>query len=56
MFVTKLTHNQLVNSVFFLPSSMTKHAMYGRVYMLKHKDEVFNHFVEWKTLVEKQRG
>ena len=33
---------------------MTTH--YVWVYPLKHKDEVFQRFVEWKTLVEKASG
>jgi len=29
---------------------------YAWVYILKHKSEVFNQFLEWKTLVEKSTG
>ena len=39
----------------FSHSSMTKHVVFGYT-PLKHKSKAFDHFLEWKALVENASG
>ena len=51
----KLSRKSLGGAEYFLTFIDDK-TRYVRVYFLKHKDEVFQRFVEWKALVEKSSG
>ncbi|KAH9648352.1 hypothetical protein KPL70_025549 [Citrus sinensis] len=47
--------SSLGGNIYFL-SIIDDHSRRVWVYVLKHKDQVFNKFKEWKTLVENQTG
>ena len=51
----KLNTKSLGGAEYFLTFVDDK-TRYVWVYPLKHKDEVFEHFLEWKTLAEKSIG
>ena len=49
---SKMNTNSLSGAEYFL-TFIDDHTHYVWVYVLKHKDQVFEKFVEWKALMEK---
>ncbi|CAB4011148.1 Retrovirus-related Pol poly from transposon TNT 1-94 [Paramuricea clavata] len=51
----KMSAKSLSGTEYFL-TFIDDHTHYVWIYVLKHKDEVFGKFLEWKALVEKSSG
>jgi hypothetical protein len=50
-----MSAKSLSGTEYFL-TFIDDHTHYVWVYVMKHKDEVFGTFLEWKALVEKSSG
>ena len=51
----KLAHGSLSGAKYFLTFIDDK-TRYTWIYVLKHKSQVFEKFLEWKALIEKSTG